>query len=110
VGGHDAIAQQAGCRCLSPSRHLTDREAEVLTLVATDLRDVEIAKVLGLSIRTVQSHAASAMRKAGTHTRAGLIARSFILGILAGSPLERSVWSGERCLAPRVPRESSQLF
>jgi DNA-binding NarL/FixJ family response regulator len=43
--------------------HLTTREREVLRLIAQGRRGKEIALMLGLSIRTVESHRAAGMRK-----------------------------------------------
>lgn len=57
-----------------PVRHvqLTHREAEVAHLAADGRSDKEIATLLTLSIRTVQSHLAAAYRKLGVGSRADL--------------------------------------
>ena len=52
------------------SRWLTDREIEVLVLVAAGLTTKQIAERLGISASTVDSHVASAMRQLGCRTRA----------------------------------------
>jgi len=52
------------------SRWLTDREIEVLVLVAAGLTTKRIAERLGISASTVDSHIASAMRQLGCRTRA----------------------------------------
>lgn len=52
------------------SRWLTDREIEVLVLVAAGLTTKQIAERLGISASTVDSHIASAMRQLGCRTRA----------------------------------------
>lgn len=51
----------------SPSL-LTDRETEV-ALLATTLRNVEIAERLGVSVRTVENHVSNGMRKSGARNR-----------------------------------------
>jgi RNA polymerase sigma factor (sigma-70 family) len=43
--------------------HLTEREREVLTMVAQGMTTKEIAGKLAISTRTVESHRANLMRK-----------------------------------------------
>jgi predicted ATPase/DNA-binding CsgD family transcriptional regulator len=52
---------------------VTDREAEVLSVVADRLRNREIADRLHLSVRTVESHIAALLRKLGVADRAALV-------------------------------------
>lgn len=52
---------------------LTGREREVLTLVAQGKTSREIAKTLGISSRTVESHRARIMEKLGLQNSAALI-------------------------------------
>jgi two-component system response regulator NreC len=54
-------------------RPLTEREQEVVRLVARGLTNGQIAKALFLSIRTVESHRARIMRKLGCRDRSELI-------------------------------------
>jgi DNA-binding NarL/FixJ family response regulator len=51
-------------------RGLTERESELLTLVARGLRNEEIAEALYVSTNTVKSHLKSAFRKLGARNRA----------------------------------------
>src|SRR5438128_12691902 len=53
---------------------LTPREREVLRVLRLGLMNAEIAALLHISPRTVESHIASLMRKFGVHTRRMLIA------------------------------------
>jgi len=48
---------------------ITEREAEVLPLVSERLRNREIAARLHVSVRTVESHIASLLRKLGLASR-----------------------------------------
>jgi two-component system, NarL family, response regulator NreC len=52
---------------------LTDREAEVLCLIAAGHTNREVADILGLSICTVKSHRASLMEKLNLCTRVELV-------------------------------------
>jgi DNA-binding CsgD family transcriptional regulator len=53
---------------------LTEREREVLELVAGGLRGGEIAQQLILSSETIKSHVRNVMTKLGAHTRAHAVA------------------------------------
>jgi DNA-binding CsgD family transcriptional regulator/tetratricopeptide (TPR) repeat protein len=53
----------------SPLSELTDREVEVLRLVATGRTDAQVAEQLVLSIRTINSHLRSIYSKLGVNTR-----------------------------------------
>lgn len=53
---------------------ITVREAEVLAALAGNLTNAEIAKRLYISVRTVESHVSSLLRKLGTQDRRALAA------------------------------------
>jgi len=53
---------------------LTDREREVVRLVALGSSTRRIAADLGLSFETIRTHVRNAMAKTGAHTRAQLVA------------------------------------
>ncbi len=59
---------------------LTEREREVLGLVAGGLRGGEIAKHLTLSPETIKSHVRNAMTKLAAHTRAHAVAIGLTTG------------------------------
>jgi len=67
----------AAQRSAGPLETLTDREREVLTLVADGLPNKQIARRLGISEKTVKSHLTSAFRTIGVDDRvqAGIWAR-----------------------------------
>ncbi len=56
-----------------PYDKLTDREKEVLQLLAEGLKCREVAMQLHIAVKTVQGHTANIMRKLGIHNRTGLI-------------------------------------
>jgi DNA-binding CsgD family transcriptional regulator len=62
---------------------LTDRELEVLTLVAQGLHNREIAGRLYLSERTVDTHVSAILRKLGSRTRGQASLEAARLGLLA---------------------------
>lgn len=53
---------------------VTKREADVLALIGDGLSNAEIAAKLYLSVRTVESHTSSLIRRLGVDGRPGLIA------------------------------------
>ena len=62
-----------GDRSPSTPNDLTPREREVLQLIAEGHTSRDIAEILHLSIKTVQSHRASLMQKLNVHDRGDLI-------------------------------------
>ena len=56
-----------------PPDDLTERELEVLRLIALGHTNAEIAEQLYLSTRTVETHRAHIQRKLGRNTRAELV-------------------------------------
>ena len=68
----DAIARPGDS---SPSgvSMLTDREREVLQLIAEGLSSKEIANMLGVSLKTVDSHRSNLMEKLDIHKVSGLV-------------------------------------
>jgi DNA-binding CsgD family transcriptional regulator len=61
---------------------LTERERELMTLVASGCRSGEIAERLFLSPETVKSHVSNAMGKLGAHTRAHAVAIGLVTGAI----------------------------
>lgn len=59
---------------------LTEREREILTLVAAGMQGPEMAERLFLSTETVKSHVHSAMTKLGARTRAHAVAIALLTG------------------------------
>jgi DNA-binding NarL/FixJ family response regulator len=61
---------------------LTDREREVLQLVADGQSSKEIASSLGISLKTVDSHRSNLMEKLDIHKVAGLVRFAIRSGIV----------------------------
>jgi DNA-binding CsgD family transcriptional regulator len=59
---------------------LTEREREVMALVAAGLQNREMAERLFISAETIKSHVQNAMVKLGTHTRAGAVTIALVTG------------------------------
>jgi LuxR family maltose regulon positive regulatory protein len=66
---------------------LSQRELEVLQLIAEGLTNQEIASRLSLSLNTVKTHARNIYGKLGVHSRSQAIARSRALGLLPRTQL-----------------------
>jgi DNA-binding NarL/FixJ family response regulator len=60
---------------------LTERETEVLQLVAEGLTSRQVATRLGLSHRTVENHVQATMRKLQLHSRIGLVRYAISQGL-----------------------------
>ncbi len=60
---------------------LTDREQEVLTLIATGASNTEIARRLVLSDKTVRNHVSNVFTKIGAADRAQAIVRAREAGL-----------------------------
>lgn len=75
--GKTYLQPELGARLASadagPVSDLTEREVEVLRLIALGHTNAEIAGQLYLSVRTVESHRANIQRKLGVTTRSGLV-------------------------------------
>jgi DNA-binding NarL/FixJ family response regulator len=74
---------------------LTERECEVLGLVAAGLSNHEIAKRLVISPATARTHVSRAMRKLHAHDRAQLVVIAYETGLVSpghvvGSPPKRA--------------------
>lgn len=61
---------------------LTKRETEILTLIANEYANQEIADKLFLSVRTVESHRHSLNQKLNIKTSAGLVKEAYLRGLI----------------------------
>jgi two-component system response regulator NreC len=83
LGGLIAAAPEAPS---GPPDGLSDREVEVLRLVALGHTNAEISDQLYLSVRTVESHRAHIQQKVGRTTRSELVAYAREHGLLETAP------------------------
>jgi DNA-binding NarL/FixJ family response regulator len=83
-----AVARAA----MEPERHedagasdydrLTDREKQVLKLVAEGRANKEVAEELGISVKTAMSHREHLMQKLGLHSRTELVKFALRIGVI----------------------------
>jgi HD-GYP domain-containing protein (c-di-GMP phosphodiesterase class II) len=89
-----AVVEAAGQRAprLKRPAGLTEREAEVVGILARGLQTKQIARALGISAKTADRHIQNAYRKAGVSTRAGATLFAMEHGLIAWGelPIERS--------------------
>ena len=88
AAGETVLAPSLVDRLASPpssapgSAVLTERELEVLRLVAEGLDTPDIAARLGISVVTVRNHVGSCIRKLGVHTRTQAVSAAIRRGII----------------------------
>jgi HD-GYP domain-containing protein (c-di-GMP phosphodiesterase class II) len=89
-----AIVESAGQRAPRIERPagLTDREAEVVGMLARGLQTKQVARALGISVKTADRHIQNAYRKLGVSTRAAATLFAMEHGLLAWGelPMDRS--------------------
>lgn len=76
------LLQQVSTSTLPPPITLTEREREVLRLVAHGRQNKEIAKVLAISERTVKFHISAIFTKLGVGNRTEAVAKASQLGFV----------------------------
>jgi DNA-binding NarL/FixJ family response regulator len=92
IGAIEALVQHRGyysgsvaerlLRAGDPQSHLTVREREILRLIAQGRRSREIALMLGVSPRTVETHRAAGMRKLHLHSIAEVVRYAIREGLI----------------------------
>jgi two-component system response regulator NreC len=80
--GARLVAAEAEAERLADEDPLSDREREVLRLLALGHTNQEIAKRLYISVRTAETHRAHIMQKLRLQTRADLVAYALERGLL----------------------------
>jgi LuxR family transcriptional regulator of spore coat protein len=61
---------------------LTVRQQQILTLISSELTSAQIARTLGLSVPTVETHRRNLFRKAGVRSVVGLIKEAMRQGLI----------------------------
>jgi two-component system response regulator NreC len=84
--GARLVAAEAEERARADADPLSEREREVLRLLALGHTNQEIAKMLYLSVRTVETHRAHIMQKLRLTTRAELVRYAIDAGLLEEEP------------------------
>ena len=80
--GARLAAAEAEARARAEADPLSDREREVLRLLALGHTNQEIAKLLYISVRTAETHRAHVMQKLRLSTRAELVRHALRQGLL----------------------------
>jgi two-component system, NarL family, response regulator NreC len=80
--GARLVAAEAEARAAAEADPLSDREREVLRLLALGHTNQEIAKMLYISVRTAETHRAHIMQKLRLSTRAELVRYALSHGLL----------------------------
>jgi two-component system response regulator NreC len=81
--GARLVAADAQARAAADADPLSDREREVLRLLALGHTNQEIAKQLYISVRTAETHRAHIMQKLGLSTRAELVRHAIAHGLMS---------------------------
>ena len=79
MGGY--VGRSASLRGENPNE-ITDREAEIIRLIAWGYSNKEIAGQLGISVKTVEAHKANSMRKLGMTSRIDIVRYAILQGWL----------------------------
>ncbi len=80
-----AMEERAGAasgEASDPYESLTDREKQVLKLVAEGRSNKEVAVILGISVKTAMSHREHVMEKLGVHNRTELVRFALKRGVI----------------------------
>lgn len=75
-----------GWRGADPVADLTGRQREVLQLVAEGRSTKDVARLLTLSVKTVESHRAQIMERLDIHSIAGLVRYAIRTGMISSDP------------------------
>jgi two-component system response regulator NreC len=86
--GARMIAAEAEARAAADADPLSEREREVLRLLALGHTNQEIAKMLYISVRTAETHRAHIMQKLRLATRAELVRYALAQGLLEDETLD----------------------
>lgn len=81
---HPSLGARLASEATESPDDLTDREAEVLRLIALGHTNTEISEKLFLSVRTVETHRAHVQQKLRLSTRAELVRYALDRGLLEG--------------------------
>ena len=86
----DRLLTRSRGRALKPALELTEREIEILQLIAEGCPPGDVAQRLFIAPKTVSSHVQRIFVKLGVHTRAQAVAMAYAAGVIqvGGAPHE----------------------
>jgi DNA-binding NarL/FixJ family response regulator len=90
---------------VQPSGTLTQREAELLALIANGYAMPKIADMLGIELSTTRKHKENLMRKLGLHSTAELVLHALRNGLDRGRA--GPARTGSKARRARLKRSSS---
>ncbi len=80
-GGKPVVEEES--EAPAPNNDLSERECEVIRLVAMGLSNKEIAEKMFISVNTVMTHRRNVNRKTGIHAAAGLTIYAIVHGLIS---------------------------
>lgn len=83
------VMRLAGGSSTGHASRLTEREAEILRLLATGARTQEVADSVFLSVKTVKNHLTSIYAKLGVQTASQAVAAAYRAGLVSRDPAMR---------------------
>jgi two-component system, NarL family, response regulator NreC len=78
----ESVVKAALAKAATASDPLTQREREVLQLIAEGKTNKEVSQQLGMSVKTVESHRRNLMAKLDIHETAGLVRHAIKIGLV----------------------------
>jgi DNA-binding NarL/FixJ family response regulator len=87
----DRLLARSRGRALKPALELTEREIEILQLIAEGCPPGEVARRLFIAPKTVSSHVQRIFVKLGVHTRAQAVAMAYAAGLIHVGPASDEV-------------------
>jgi len=73
-------------RHVSARTTLTERERAVVKLIAEGYTNKELARILGITVKTAECHRANAMKRIGAHNMALLVRYAVLIGLVDRPP------------------------
>ena len=81
-GISESVAEPALAKGIGEPIPLTQRERQILQLIAEGKSNKECAQQLDLSVKTVQFHRSNLMKKLDLHETAGLVRHAIRIGLI----------------------------
>ncbi|MEI6503189.1 MAG: response regulator transcription factor [Armatimonadota bacterium] len=88
INGYLQTAMPRTAAATEAVRQLTNRELAIIRLLSAGVSKVDAAEQLFISVRTVETHRANAMRKLGVHNQTDLVRYAIRFGLATLDPIE----------------------